>query len=238
LGKKHNIISIQEVLKLSHIIHTIQRVSPELVRKYRELSAATVWEASGGKGALPPALKPISGDMVLCGTAVTVKAKPGDNLILHKAIYVAQAGDVLVADADSYTEAGAWGEIMAVAAQERGLAGLVLNGAARDAQAISEMGFPVFSRGLCIRGTQKISPGWINHPLTMEGVTIHPGDLVLGDRDGLVVVPHQEAAEILQKAKLREENEQSVIIRLRQGESTLDIFGLRETLTAMGIQDE
>jgi 4-hydroxy-4-methyl-2-oxoglutarate aldolase len=120
------------------IIHTIERVSTDLVQDFRKLSSATVWEASGGKGALPPALKPISGDRVLCGPAVTVKAIPGDNLILHKAIYVAQAGDVLVADAEGYIEAGAWGEIMAVASQERGLAGLVLNGAVRDAQTISE----------------------------------------------------------------------------------------------------
>jgi 4-hydroxy-4-methyl-2-oxoglutarate aldolase len=223
---------------LPQIIRTIRRVSPDLIQEYKKLSSATVWEASGGKGAFPNAINPISGEMVLCGPAVTVKAKPGDNLILHKAIYVTQPGDVLVADAEGYTEAGAWGEIMAIAAQEKGLAGLVLNGAVRDSQAIIAMGFPVFALGLCIRGTEKISQGWINHPLTLERVTIHPGDLILGDRDGIVVVAFEEAAEVLKKARLREEKEQTIKERLRQGESTLDIFGLSKILEVQGISEE
>lgn len=101
-----------------HVIHTIQRVPRDLVTQYKKLSSATVYEASGAKGALSSRIKPIASNMVVCGPAVTAKLRPGDNLMLHKAIYVAQAGDVIVADAEGFTEAGAWGEIMAVAAQE------------------------------------------------------------------------------------------------------------------------
>ncbi len=176
--------------------------------------------------------------MVVCGPAITVKVRPGDNLMLHKAIYVANAGDVIVADAEGFTEAGAWGEIMAVAAQKRGIAGLVFNGAVRDSQAMTEQGFPAFSRALCIKGTEKISLGWINHPLILDNVAIYPGDLILGDRDGVVVVKREEAAEVLEKSRVREEKEKRIKERLRQGESTLDILGFIDILKARELSEE
>jgi len=221
-----------------HVIHSIQRVPVALVDQYKELSSATVHEASGGKGALSSRIKPISPDMVVCGAAVTVKVRPRDNLMLHKAIYVAQAGDVVVADTEGFTEAGAWGEIMAVAAQKRGIAGLVFNGGVRDSQIMTELGFPVFSCGLCIKGTEKISLGWINHPLTIDNITINPGDLILGDRDGVVAVRREEAEKVLQKSLAREEKEKVVKERLIQGESTLDIYGFSEILEMRGLAEE
>lgn len=221
-----------------HVIHTIQRVSAELVSEYGKLSSATVHEASGAIGALSANIKPISPDMVVCGPAITVNLRPGDNLMLHKAIYVAQSGDVIVADAKGFTEAGAWGEVMAVAAQERGIGGLVFNGAVRDSQAMTELGFPVFSRGLCIKGTEKISLGSINQPLILDNVTIYPGDLILGDRDGVVVVKREDAAEILQKSKDREEKEKGIKQRLKRGESTLDILGFGNILKERGLSEE
>ena len=147
-------------------------------------------------------------------------------------------GDVIVADAKGFTEAGAWGEIMAVAAQARGIGGLVFNGAVRDSQAMTELGFPVFSRGLCIKGTEKISLGWINQPLILDNVTIYPGDLILGDRDGVVVVKREDAAEILQKSKDREEKEKGIKERLKRGESTLDILGFGNILKERGLSEE
>jgi 4-hydroxy-4-methyl-2-oxoglutarate aldolase len=221
-----------------HVIYQIQRVPMTLARQYKKLSSATVYEASGGKGALSTGIKPIASDMVVCGSAVTVKLRPGDNLMLHKAIYVAQAGDVIVADAEGFTESGAWGEIMAVAAQQRGIAGLVFNGAIRDSQAIINLGFPVFCKALCIKGTEKNSLGWINHPLIIDNVTIHPGDLVLGDRDGIVVVKCVDAAEVLQNSIAREEKEKSLKARLNRGESTLDILGFADILKARGLTEE
>ncbi len=223
---------------MAHVIHKIQRVSAELVRQYREISSATVHEAFGQRGALSHRIKPISPTMRVCGPAITVKVRPGDNLMLHKAICVAQKGDVLVADADGYMEAGAWGEIMAVAAQQKGIAGLVFNGAVRDADPIIELGFPIFCCGLSIKGTEKISLGLINHPLNFDNVTIHPGDLVLGDRDGVVVVRREEAQEVLQKALARDEKEMGIKERLRKGETTLELLGFAEILKKRGLTEE
>lgn len=223
---------------MSHVINGIQRVSPELVNKYQGLSSATIHEASGGKGALSSRIKPIYPAMRVCGPAVTVKVRPGDNLLLHKAIYVAQPGDVIVADADGYLEAGPWGEIMAVAALARGIAGLIINGCVRDAEAMNERGFAVFACGLCIKGTEKTALGLINHPLNLDNITIHPGDLVLGDRDGVVVVKREEALEVYQKSMAREEKEAKIKERLRNGETTLDIYGFGDIITARGLTEE
>ncbi len=223
---------------MPHVIHRIQRVSDELVKQYRRLSSATVNEASGGKGALSHRIKPISPWMKVCGPAITVKVRPCDNLILHKAIYVAQKGDVIIADADGYLEAGAWGEIMAVAAHVRGIEGFVFNGMVRDSEEISELGFPIFSCGLSIKGTEKISLGLINHPINIDNVTIHPGDLVLGDRDGIVIVKREEAEEVLKKSLEREEKERLIKERLKAGESTLKIYGFDEILKARGLTEE
>lgn len=221
-----------------HVIHRIERVSSELIDQYRGLSSATVHEAAGKRGALSHRIKPIAPSMRVCGPAVTVKLRPGDNLMLHKAIYVAQPGDVIVADADGYVEAGAWGEITTLAAQLRGIAGLVFNGAVRDADPIIEMGFPIFCCGLSIKGTEKISLGWINHSLNFDNVTIDPGDLVLGDRDGVVIVKRKEAAEILPKARARDEKENGFKESLRKGKMTLELLGLEAVLKTQGLTEE
>ena len=137
------------------VIHSIDRVAPEIVEQFKSISSATAHEASGGRGALSSRIKPVDPRMRVCGPAVTVKVRPGDNLMLHKAIYVARPGDVIVADAQGFVEAGAWGEIMTVAAQARSLAGLVFNGGIRDAAEIAQLGFPAFSVGLSIKGTER-----------------------------------------------------------------------------------
>jgi len=221
-----------------HVIRNIPRIPIDLVNQYKELSSATVHEASGGKGALSSRIKPISPEMKMCGPVVTVKLQPCDNLMLHKAIYVAEKGDVIVADAGGFMEAGAWGEIMAVAAQHRGIGGFVFNGTVRDSHAMSEMGFPVFCCGLSIKGTGKISLGLINHRLNLDNVTIDPGDLILGDRDGLVIVKQKEAHEVLEKSMAREEKEKGIKERLRKGESTLSIYGFADIFKARGLTEE
>jgi 4-hydroxy-4-methyl-2-oxoglutarate aldolase len=223
---------------MAHVIRTIQRVSPELVDRYRSLSSATIHEASGGKGALSSRIKPISPEMKLCGPVITLKIRPGDNLMLHKVIYVAEPGDVIVADAGGYTEGGVWGEIMTIAAQTRGIAGLVFNGGVRDGELIAGLGFPVFACTLCIKGTEKVSLGPINHPLNLDNITINPGDLIFGDRDGLVIVAREEAQKVLEKSVAREEKEKVIIERLRRGETTLDIYGFGDILKARGLTEE
>jgi 4-hydroxy-4-methyl-2-oxoglutarate aldolase len=175
--------------------------------------------------------------MKLCGPAVTVSARPGDNLIIHKAIYTAQPGDVLVVDTKGFVEAGIWGSLMTEAAMQSGLAGLVTDGAVRDADEIIEAGFPVFARGLCIKGTTKCSLGWINHPVTLGGVHIRPGDLVAGDRDGVVAVRCRDLPGVIEKARQREAKEKEIATQLKGGTRFLDLTGFQEKLVDLGLTE-
>ncbi len=220
------------------VVHSIHRVSRAVVEQCRHLSSATVHEAYGRRGALSSRIKPVDNRMKVCGPAVTVQLRPGDNLMLHKAIYIAQPGDVIVADAQGFCEAGAWGEIMTVAAMERGLGGLVLNGAVRDTREITELGFPTFCVGVSIKGTEKSSLGLINHPLIVDDVLINPGDLVLGDVDGVVVVSRDDAVEAVRESEERECAEAPAMERLRAGETTLDMYGLAQLLAERRLTEE
>ncbi|HSF20240.1 MAG TPA: RraA family protein [Vicinamibacteria bacterium] len=189
--------------------------------------SATLHEAAGQTGALPSAIKPIALGMRVHGPAFTVRSAPRNNLWLHRALADAAPGDVLVAEVGGWYEAGYWGDIMTVSAQTRGIAGLVLDGCVRDIERIASCGFPVFSRGACIRGTSKDpdASGALGEPITMGEVTVHPGDLVIGDADGVVIVPRDAVDEVLAKARKREANEAEIMNRLRRGETTLDIYG-------------
>jgi 4-hydroxy-4-methyl-2-oxoglutarate aldolase len=191
---------------------------------HAEQSVATVHEAAGRIGALSSAVKPIAAGMKLSGPAFPLSLKPGDNLALHEALYAAPAGSVLVVDAYDFLEAGPFGEIMAVAAQVRGIAGLVTSGSVRDRDAIAALGFPVFAKGLCVKGTDKHVPAKLGAPALIDGVVVHPGDWVLGDADGVVVIPAAAADEVLQRSIEREAKERKVIERIRQGERTLDVY--------------
>ena len=200
-------------------------LSGELIAEFGQISSATVHEAEKTSQVLPVKIRPLTPEFKVYGTAFTVKLPPGENYMLHQAIYQASAGDVIVADADGYTRAGAWGEIMTVAAMKRGLAGLVFNGAVRDRAEILALGFPVFCRSLCIRGTLKTHSGWAGRELLIGGARVRPGDLVLGDCDGIVIVEREKAAEALELARAREKKECEVKRRLAEGETTLEIYG-------------
>lgn len=195
------------------------------VNQLAALPSATLHEAMGKVGALPSGIKPLSPEMKLCGTAATVHTMPGDNMMLHRAIAQATSGDVIIAHTSGFWEAGYWGEIMAVAAQARGIAGLVIDGCVRDADPIVALGFPVFCRGLCIQGTTKFGEGSINQPIAIGQVMIQPGDVVVGDRDGVVIVSKERMEETIAAAKAREAKEAEVMDRLRNGETTLEIYG-------------
>jgi len=221
-----------------HIVHRIERAPQNVIRRIRDFGTATVHEASGGGGALPSGIKPISEGMGLCGPAVTVKTRPGDNLIIHKAIYVARAGDVLVVDSGEYVEAGPWGGIMTTAAKQRKIEGLVINGSVRDSAEIIQMDFPVFSKGLSIKGTSKALGGLINHPISIGNVVINPGDIVLGDRDGVVVIPRQDAEEICKRCQRRSEKERDITEKLKAGHSTLELYGFNEIIKDVGLTEE
>jgi len=191
---------------------------------YAEQSVATVHEAAGRIGALSSGIKPIAAGMKLSGLAFPFSLKPGDNLAIHEAVYAAPAGSVLVIDAYDFLEAGPFGEIIAVAAQVRGLVGLVTSGSVRDRDAIAALGFPVFAKGLCVKGTDKLVPARFGGPAVIDGVVVHPGDWVLGDADGVVVIPATAAPAVLQQSIEREAKERAIIERIRQGARTLDVY--------------
>jgi len=220
------------------IIKQITRPSQHLIKELSHFDTATVHEASEGRGALESDIKPVDPKSRLCGPAVTVLGRPGDNLMIHKAIYAAERGDVLVVSVGGFTEAGPWGEIMTVAAQVRGIAGLVIDGSIRDSIAIQELGFPAFSKGLSIRGTTKDSLGYVNHPVVIGGVRVYPGDVVLGDADGVVVVCQKDLAEVLEKCKLRKEKEEKIKKELQMGKSTLELYGFDKILQAKGLKED
>ena len=146
--------------------------------------AATVHEAMGKIGALDTRIRPAWFGAHVCGAALTVQSRPGDNLMLHKAVSMAKPGDVLVVHVDGFPEAGMWGEILTVATMQKGIRGLVIDGGVRDTMPIKELDFPMFSLAYSIKGTTKMTPGCINHPIVIGGVTVNPGDIVIGDNDG------------------------------------------------------
>ncbi len=192
------------------------------------LSTATLHEAAGRAGALPAAIKPLSAALGLCGRALPVRGPAGDNLWLHRAIHAARRGDVLVVDPEGEREYGYWGEVMAIAAIERGIAGLVINGGVRDSRRLIELGFPVFSAGVCIRGTSKRADGTgsIGAPIRIGTVTVHRDDLIVGDADGVVVIAEANVIDVVAEARQRDADEQTLFGRLRAGESTLSIYTL------------
>jgi 4-hydroxy-4-methyl-2-oxoglutarate aldolase len=202
-------------------------LTPALLEQVGSIPAATLHEAMGKTGALPPAIKPLSQDMKLSGPAVTVRTMPGDNLLLHRALAAASPGDILVVDVSGHYEAGYWGEIMTVSALQRGVGGLVIDGCVRDAEAIEALAFPVFCRGLCIQGTTKYGQGYLNQAIVIGHTTIRPGDIMVGDRDGLVVVPKERLGSVIEAARAREEKEKATMAELRKGRTTLDIYGWR-----------
>ena len=206
-----------------------ERVADTLAQAARALPTATLHEAGGKIGALPSAIKPVATGMAFAGSALTVHSPPGDNLWLHRALDISRPGDVLVVHVNGAYEHGYWGEIMATMAIARGLAGLVIDGCVRDGALLAEFGFPVFARGLCIRGTGKDfgATGWINHPVRIGDVTVNAGDLVVGDGDGVVVVPRERAGDVVARSVRREADEAAILQQLKDGASTLDVYGWR-----------
>ena len=194
-------------------------------------STATLHEAAGRIGALPSEIRAVHPDFTLWGPAFPLRCAAGDNLALHHAIYAAAPGDVLVADVGDGVEYGYWGEILSEAAKARGLGGLVLGGGARDSPALAEVGFPVFAARICIRGTVKVpgSSEAIGEPVVLGDVRVRRGDLVAGDADGVVVIPAEHLERVLADSDARDRKEAEFIKRIREGESTVDLFDLPGT---------
>jgi 4-hydroxy-4-methyl-2-oxoglutarate aldolase len=218
-----------------HVTTTIERPRKELIDKFRGFSAATVHEASGRKGAVDCGIKPITKGVRICGPAFTVQCHPGDNLMLHKALEKAQPGDVVVTSVGGHYEAGYWGALMATSALARSLGGLAIDGCVRDSAEIIDMGFPVFCRGFCIRGTAKAILGLINYPTLFGGVLVNPGDLILGDDDGIVVIGRDECEPVLEQTLKRIDSEEEKSAQLRKGISSVEINKLDKVFESLGL---
>jgi len=197
-----------------------------IVEQFVGFDPATLYEAAGHQGMVDPMIRPAWPGARMCGIACTVVCPPADNLMLHHAVAAAKPGIIIVANLGGYLRTGAWGEILTVAAQAKGVAGVAVDGAARDIEAIAERRFPVFSRGLAIGSCTKERFGSLDIPIQFGGVIVHPGDIVLGDSDGIVIVAKERAEKILEAATRRRLREAEIMEELNKGKTTLELLRL------------
>ncbi|WED24043.1 RraA family protein [Vibrio sp. JC009] len=209
---------------------TLQSSFNEKMECLKQLGTATIYEAQGATGALDSNIKPLHGDMRFAGPAYTVDMRPADNLMVHYAMLRAHQGDILVLDAKGFVEAGPWGDVLTSQAMHMGLSGLLINGAVRDSSAIIDMGFPVFSKGLSIKSTGKSQIGKVEVPVYISGVEINSGDIVVGDRDGVVVVKRHRLDEVIELSLKREEKETEFVKQIKSGATTANLLNLEDKL--------
>jgi len=218
------------------IIRKIPRADTDAVRTLGELGVATVHEAQSRTGLMRPYMRPIYPTARVAGTAITVSCQPGDNLMIHAALELCQPGDVLVVTTTSESTDGMFGELLAVSARARGVAGLVIDAGVRDVADLTAMNFPVWAKAISAQGTVKATPGSVNVPVVCAGAIVRPGDVMVGDVDGVVVVARQAAGEIARRGTDRVAKEQKTRERLRNGELGLDFYGFRAKLAELGVQ--
>jgi 4-hydroxy-4-methyl-2-oxoglutarate aldolase len=221
---------------VSVVVKNIRRTDPAVVEGFAGIGVATVHEAQGRKGLLASYLRPIYRPCHIVGTAVTCEMAPGDNWMLHVAVEQCQKGDILVAAPTSPCEDGYFGELIATQLQTRGVAGLILEAGCRDVSELTKMGFPVWSRAVFAQGTVKETVGNVNIPVVCAGQLVSPGDLIVADDDGVVVVRRKEAANVLQMSREREEKEAKSRQRYLRGELSLDVNNMRAKLAEKGLK--
>ncbi|MEB3367745.1 4-carboxy-4-hydroxy-2-oxoadipate aldolase/oxaloacetate decarboxylase [Saccharopolyspora mangrovi] len=218
------------------VVHrTVERADREAVEALSRFGVATVHEALGRVGLMRPYIRPVYQGAKLCGTAVTALLQPGDNWMLHVAAEQVQEGDVVVAGCTTECEDGFFGELLATSLRARGARGLIIDGGCRDVDDLRDMDFPVFSRAINAKGTVKATLGSVNVPVVVANAQVNPGDVIVADSDGVVVVPAAKAAEVAAAAAAREANEAGKREQFQQGVLGLDLYGMRPELADRGL---
>lgn len=218
------------------IVHTdVVRPDPEALAALDGFDVPTLHEAMGRVGLMRPYIRPVYTGARLCGPAVTVLLQPGDNWMLHVAAEQVRPGDVVVAGCTTECEDGFFGELLATSMRAQGARGLVIDGGCRDIRQLEEMDFPVFSRAINSKGTIKATLGSVNVPVVCANALIHPGDVVIADHDGVVVVPKDRVAQVAQAAQEREDRERDKREKFRAGTLGLDLYSMRQPLEQAGL---
>ena len=220
------------------IVRDFVRPDPQVVKGFEGIPTGVISDAMGRTGSMAAEIKPVWPRARLVGPALTVRTFPADNLMIHKAVTLATKGDVLVVNAGGYKDTAVFGDLLGYSCKVHGIAGVVIDGASRDAEGMAAIGFPVFARAVLPMGPFKDSPGSINVPVSCGGAAVRPGDIIVADADGVVVVPSEEAAAVLSKAQGASAKEEQMRERLAKGEYIYDILGLGEALKGLGVVEK
>jgi 4-hydroxy-4-methyl-2-oxoglutarate aldolase len=218
------------------VVRNIRRAERASIAALGMYGVATIHEAQNRTGLLRPYMRPIYPTARVAGAAVTVSCHPGDNLMIHAAIEVLREGDVLVVTTTAESTDGMVGELLAESARAHGARGLVIDAGVRDVAELTAMAFPAWSKAISAQGTVKATPGSVNVPIVCAGAPVNPGDVIVGDIDGVVVVPRERAAEVAKLSAARTDKENQSRERLRDGELGVDMYGLRARLAALGVE--